>query len=366
MKIPLVDLRAQYLSIKEEIDSTIQRILDTTSFVLGEEVSSFEEEFAAYVKCRRAAGVASGTAALHLALRVCGIGPGDEVITSAHTFIATAEAISQTGAKPVFIDIEEDGYNLCPQLLEDAITKRTKAIIPVHLYGHPADMHSILKIADNYKLKVIEDAAQAHGAEVDGRRCGGIGDLTCFSFYPGKNLGAYGDGGAVTGNDEEVIERIKRLRNHGRQTKYEHDEIGYGERLDTLQAAILRVKLRYLEGWTEARRAHARLYTDLLKDTQAILPTEKPGSRHVYHLYVIRVPDRDRLLNHLQENGVAVGIHYPVPLHRQPAYLSQGYDKLLLPNTERVASEILSLPMYPELTEEQIVHVATAVKEGMQ
>ncbi len=337
--------------------------MDNTSFILGKEVLDFEHAFAAYVGARGAVGIASGTAALQLSLLALGIGPGDEVITTAHTFIATAEAISLTGAKPVFVDIDERTYNIDPALVEAAITPRTKAIIPVHLYGQPVVLAALSDIAESHHVWLIEDAAQAHGAEIDGQRCGAIGHLACFSFYPGKNLGAYGDAGAVTSNDESLLATVRLLRDHGRTTKYEHQEIGYGGRLDALQAAVLNAKLPHLDDWTEARRSHARAYSEMLAGSDLVTPYESPNGRHVYHLYVIRSPKRDRLLEHLKAKGIQAGIHYPIPLHRQPAYLKQGYDKVSLPVTEQAAGEVLSLPMYPELTSEQLVRVAEAVKE---
>lgn len=308
-------------------------------------------------------GVASGTAAVHLALLAGGVGPGDDVITTAHTFIATAEAISHTGATPVFVDVDSQTYNIDPNRVEDAITPRTRALVPVHLYGQPAPMGPLREIANRHSLLLIEDAAQAVGAEYQGTRCGAIGDLACFSFYPGKNLGAYGDAGAVSGNDELLLAKVAKLRDHGRTTKYEHDEIGFGERLDGLQAAILLAKLPHLEDWTEARRSHARLYNELLADCDVQTPFESPDVRHVYHLYVIRTSRRTAMLEHLQSKGIGAGIHYPIPLHRQPAYVKQGHGKLSLPVTERVTGEILSLPMYPELTREQIEYVTSAVRE---
>lgn len=362
MQIPLVDLRAQYNTIKSEIDSAVQRVLDNTSFIMGKEVTSFEAAFAGFVGATGAAGVASGTAALHLALLACGVGPGDEVITAAHTFIATAEAISHTGARPVFVDIDPNTYTLDPAQVEDRITDRTRAIVPVHLYGQPADLDPLVDIARRRSLWLIEDAAQAHGAEYKGRRCGTIGHMACFSFYPGKNLGAYGDAGAVTSNDEKLLAKVRKLRDHGRTSKYEHDEIGYGERIDALQAAILAAKLPHLESWSEARRSHARLYNELLAGSTVATPYESPDVRHVYHLYVVRTPHRDDLLSHLKRNGVDAGIHYPIPVHKQPAYAKQGYSDVSLPVSERAAAEVLSLPLYPELTEAQIHHVAKAVR----
>lgn len=362
-QIPLVDLKAQYRSIRPEIDAAIQRVVGDARFILGGEVDAFEEMFARYVGAKGAVGLASGTAALHLAFIACGVRPGDEIITSAHTFIAAAEAISHAGARPVFVDIDPRTYTMDPQQVEEAITPRTKAIVPVHLYGQPAEMDPLVQIARARGVFLIEDAAQAHGAEYRGRRCGGIGHLACFSFYPGKNLGAYGDAGAVTGNDETLLNRVRKLRDHGRVDKYEHDEIGYGERMDALQGAVLAAKLPRLDAWTEARRAHAGLYNTLLAESAAVMPFESPDARHVYHLYVIRVRNRDAVLAELRRRGIGAGIHYPIPVHRQPAYMKLGYDTVSLPNTENAASEVLSLPMYPELVPDQISFVAQAVKE---
>ncbi|HYV07222.1 MAG TPA: DegT/DnrJ/EryC1/StrS family aminotransferase [Blastocatellia bacterium] len=363
MKIPLVDLKAQYDTIKPEIDTSIQRVLDKTSFILGDEVAAFEAAFAKVVGANGAVGVGSGTAALQLAMLACGIGPGDEVITSAHTFIATAEAISHTGARPVFVDIDARSFNLDPNQVEKAVSSRTRAILPVHLYGQPADLDPLLDIEQSKDLWLIEDAAQAHAAEYKGRRCGSIGHIACFSFYPGKNLGAYGDAGAVTSNDESLLAKVRKLHNHGRTTKYEHDEIGWGERLDALQAAVLGAKLPHLESWTEARRSHARIYSELLAGCDVTTPYESPDARHVYHLYVIRSRHRNDLLDFLKTNGVDAGIHYPIPLHRQPAYAQQGYSDVRLPVSEQAAAEVLSLPMYPELNEAQIHYVAEVVRQ---
>lgn len=365
MQIPLVDLKAQYVDTKSEIDAAIQRVVDNANFILGQEVADFEQAFARYVGAKGAVGVASGTSALFLSLLACGIEPGDEVITTAHTFMATAEVISQRGARPVFVDIDPRTYNIDPAQVEDAITPHTKAILPVHLYGQPAHMEPLLDIAQRHNLWLIEDAAQAHGAEYRGQRCGTIGHLACFSFYPGKNLGAYGDAGAVTSNDEALLSRVRTLRNHGRIGKYEHAEIGYGERLDALQAAILGAKLPHLDAWNEARRAHARLYNEWLADCDVVTPYESPEVRHVYHLYVLRTPQRETMLAHLKSREISAGIHYPLPLHRQPAYLKQGYGNVSLPVTERLAQEVLSLPMYPELSAEQIAYVTQAVKEAL-
>ncbi len=336
-----------------------------TSFILGAEVSDFEQAFATAVGAKGAVGVASGTGALHLALLSLGIGPGDEVITSSHTFIATVEAVIRVGATPLFVDIDPRTYNLDPNKVEAAITPRTKALMPVHLYGQPAELKALREIATRHRLWLIEDAAQAHLAEYEGKRCGSIGDIAAFSFYPGKNLGAYGDAGAVASNDEALLARVRQLRDHGSKTKYEHEVFGFGERLDSIQAAILGAKLPRLEAWTEARRALARAYNELLAGACVITPYEAPNVRHVYHLYVIRVPKRDAMLAHLKSKGIDAGIHYPLPVHRQPAYLKLGYGELSLPVTEQVAGEVLSLPMYPELSRDQIEYVAHTVKGAL-
>jgi dTDP-4-amino-4,6-dideoxygalactose transaminase len=364
IQVPFVDLKAQYAGIKPEIDAAIQRVVDGAGFILGEEVSNFEQALAATVGSRDAVGVSSGTGALLLALLAVGVKPGDEVITTAHTFIATAEAVSRIGARPVFVDIDPRTYNIDPNQVESAITERTKVILPVHLYGQPAELKPLRDIANRHRLVLIEDAAQAIAAEYDGQRCGSIGDLACFSFYPSKNLGAYGDAGAVTGNDETLLAKVRKLRDHGRISKYEHDELGFGQRIDAIQAAILGAKLPHLEAWTEARRSHARLYNEVLSGADVETPFESRNVRHVYHLYVIRTARRDALLQHLKEKGIDAGIHYPIPVHRQPVYLKLGYGEVSLPATEQAAGEILSLPMYPELRGEQIEYVAQAVSEG--
>ncbi len=361
MAIPLVDLKAQYQSIKDDLDAAIRRVIENTSFILGEEVSSFEEEFAVFCDAEYTVGTSSGTSALHLALLACGVGPGDEVITTPHTFIATAEPIIHAGATPVLVDIDLDSYNLDPARIEPAITERTKAILPVHLYGRPADMDPILVIAERHNLKVIEDAAQAHGAEYKGQRVGAIGDVGCFSFYPGKNLGAYGDGGIVVTSNREIAERVRILRNHGRQAKYEHELVGYGYRLDALQAAILKVKLARLEEWNRQRRQNAEIYRELLDGLNLVLPTEPQTIKSVYHLFVVRTSQRDQLREYLASQGIHVGIHYPLPLHLQPALAHLGYDNGDFPNAEKTAEEVLSLPMYPELSQSQLEQVAQAI-----
>jgi dTDP-4-amino-4,6-dideoxygalactose transaminase len=361
--IPLVDLKAQYAAIQAEVNRAIQRVLDNTSFILGEEVSVFEEAFASYCETKYAIGTSSGTSALHLALLACGVGPGDEVITTPHTFMATAESIIHTGAKPVFVDIDLDTYNLDPSQIQAVINEKTKAIVPVHLYGTPADMDPILEIASKHGLKVVEDAAQAHGAEYNGRRTGSVGDVACFSFYPGKNLGAFGDGGCVVTSDKQIADRVRMLRNHGRTDKYRHEMVGYGYRLDALQAAILGVKLLHLEEWTKCRRENAKRYHHFLNGFGPVLPTEPNYARSVYHLYVIRVPERDQLLQYLRSKGISAGIHYPIPLHLQPAFAGLGYKPGAFPSTEKAASEVISLPMYPELRQDQIEEVAQAVQD---
>ncbi len=361
MPIPLVDLKAQYAGIKPEVDEAIQRVLANTQFILGREVADFEAAFAQYLGVPEAAGVASGTAALQLALLACEVKPGDEVITTAHTFFATAEAISQTGAWPMFVDIDPRTYNLDPNLVEAALTPRTRAIVPVHLYGQPADLAPLQDIAQRHGLWLIEDAAQAHGAMYRGQYCGNFGHLACFSFYPGKNLGAYGDAGAVVGSDPQLMQRVRQLRDHGRSAKYLHERVGFGERMDAIQAAVLRVKLGHLTAWNNQRRQWARAYSEQLVDCPVTTPYEQPEVCHVYHQYVIRTAHRDELLAHLKRQGIEAGIHYPVPLHRQPAYASE-YASIRLPATEQAAQEILSLPMYPELDSAQVALIADVIR----
>lgn len=361
MAIPLIDLKAQYAAIKDEIDTAIRRVLESSQFILGPEVEQFEQEFARFCGTAHAVGTSSGTSALHLALLACGVQPGHEVITVSYTFIAVAESISHMGAHPVFVDIDPESYTIDPAKIEAAITPRTRAIITVHLYGQCADMQPILEIARRHNLIVIEDAAQAHGAEYKDQSVGSIGDIGCFSFYPGKNLGAYGDGGMIVTNDPEKANLARLLRNHGRRTKYEHLTEGYNYRLDALQAAILRVKLKHLPDWNERRRSVAHHYNELLGGLPIRLPIEH--FMHVYHLYVIRSAQRDKLSLYLRNLGISTGIHYPIPLHLQPAYRNHpqaGQGRF--PVTEQCAGEVLSLPMYPELTEEQIVTVSEAIK----
>ena len=351
--IPLVDLKAQYQFLKPEIAAAIELVLDSGQFVLGDQVAAFEQEFAHYVGAAEGIGVNTGTSALHLALLAAGVGPGDEVITVPFTFVATVAAIDYTGARAVFVDIDPVNYTMDVTQLERAVTPRTKAIVPVHLYGHSADMDPILEVARRHGLVVIEDACQAHGAEYRDRRVGSIGLMGCFSFYPGKNLGACGEGGMVVTNDPECAKRVRMLRDWGQDRKYHHLLKGFNYRLEGLQGSILRVKLRHLDGWTEARRTHARGYDSLLADAGLITPTESPWARHVYHVYAVRTRERDALQRTLHANGVQTGIHYPVPVHLQPAYADLGYRAGQFPQAERAADEVLSLPMYPELSRTQ-------------
>ncbi|GAB4549204.1 MAG: DegT/DnrJ/EryC1/StrS family aminotransferase [Anaerolineae bacterium] len=363
--IPFVDLKAQYHSIKGEIDAAVMGVLESSQFVLGKEVAAFEEEFASYCQARHGIAVNSGTSALRLALLAAGVGPGDEVITVPFTFVATVAAIGYTGARPVFVDVEPQSYTMDVNQLEDAITERTRAILPVHLYGQPADMDPILAIARRHELIVIEDAAQAHGAEYKGRRVGGLGDLGCFSFYPGKNLGAYGEGGIVVTNNADYARTIAMLRDWGAERKYHHQLKGYNYRMDGIQGAILRVKLRHLEAWTEARRAHAALYDRLLAEADLGPPAVMPYSRHVYHVYAARVPQRDAVQQAMQAEAIQTGIHYPIPVHLQEAYADLGYQPGDFPCSEMVASEVLSLPMYAELSDENIEIVTAALRKAV-
>ena len=358
--IPLVGLFDQYQTIQPEIDAAIKNIITSSAFVGGEEVRLFEHEFAAFCDAKACVGVGNGTDALYLTLRALGIGPGDEVITVAHTFIATSEAISSTGATPIFIDVKDDTMLMDPALIEAAITSKTKAIVPVHLYGQSCDMDAIMEIARKHGLKVVEDAAQAHGGRWRGQRVGSMGDAATFSFYPGKNLGAFGDAGAVVSQDEALIEQIRMIANHGRLEKYTHKMEGVNSRLDGLQAAILRVKLRYLDEWNSRRRQIADAYMEQLAPLGMSLPIVDERAEAVFHLFVVRVADRERLQSLLKEEGIATGVHYPVPLHLQPAY-EHRRSSFELPATERAAREVLSLPMYPELRQEQIEAVCNAV-----
>ena len=359
--IPFLDLKAQYRQIKPDIDAAVARVVSSGHFVLGPEVTAFERRFAEYCRTSHCLAVNSGTSALHLALLAAGVGPGDEVITVSMTFVATTAAILYSGAKPVFVDVDPVTWTMDPGLIEAAITPRTKAILPVHLHGLIAEMDPIMSIARRYGLVVIEDAAQAHGAEYRGRRAGSIGDLGCFSFYPGKNLGAYGEGGAVVTSDPEIAKKIRLLRAWGEETRYEHKYRGFNYRMDGVQGAILGVKLRYLEAWTEARRRNAAEYARRLAETSVELPRERRDVRHVYHLYVVRLQQRDAWRERLSDAGVQTGVHYPIPVHLQPAYRDLGYAAGAFPVCERAAAEVLSLPMFPELTSDQIAQVALAL-----
>lgn len=363
MKIPLVDLQTQYRSLAPMINAKVLEVMRGGNFISGEELKLFEEEFAKYCGVKYAVGVASGTDALKLALIACGIRKGDEVITAANTFVATVEAIHQVGAKPVLADINPNNYHLDLNCLKQAITKKTKAVIPVHLYGQAVNMAELMKIARAHKLFVIEDACQAHGAEFKGKRTGSFGDISAFSFYPGKNLGAYGDGGAIVTNKKELAEKVKMLRNYGQIQKYHHEVKGFNSRLDTIQAAILRIKLRHLDQWNKLRNKWAKTYTRLLGETSLITPAVENFAHHVFHLYVVRSQKRDELLEFLNKKGVGVGIHYPIPIHLLNSYKDLGYKKGDFPVTEKAANEILSLPMFPELTEEKIRYIVSVIKE---
>lgn len=363
MTIPLIDLKAQYQTIKTEIDEAIRNIVTNASFIGGTEVREFEKEFASYCEAKACASVGNGTDALYLALRALGVCAGDEVITVAHTFIATSEAVSQVGATPIFVDVEDDTLLISPDAVETAITSRTKAIIAVHIYGQPCDMDRLMAIAQKHNLKVIEDAAQAHGARWKEKRVGSLGHVACFSFYPGKNLGAYGDGGAVVSNDEALIRQVRMLANHGRLEKYTHEIEGVNSRLDSLQAAILRVKLPYLDKWNRARHEFAQAYMDALKDSGIRLPIIRPEAESAWHLFVVRVSDRDHLQSFLKEQGISTGVHYPVPLHRQQAYQYLQLPPGSLPITEKAATEIVSLPLYAELRGEMVAQVVQGIIE---
>jgi dTDP-4-amino-4,6-dideoxygalactose transaminase len=364
MSIPFVDLKAQYSTIKPEIDEAIAGVVESCWFVGGPSVKGFEENFAAYCGAAHGVGSSSGTSAIHVALVALGVGPGDEVITACNTFIATSEAITHAGARPVFVDVEDDTQLIDPEKIEAVITPKTKAIIPVHLFGQPADMDAVKAVADRHGLKVLADAAQAHGSDIDGDRRKILGDATSFSFYPGKNLGAYGDAGMVVTDDADVAATMRMLSDHGSPQKHRHVAEGWNYRLDAIQAAVLDVKLRHLDTWTEGRRSRAARYNAAFAGADNVTPVvEIAGRRCVYHLYVVRVSDRDALGEALKERGIAWGIHYPGPLHLQPAYEYLGYKKGDFPVGEKCANEIISLPMFAELTDEMVDEVAAAVKE---
>ena len=362
MKIPLVDLKTNYLSIKEEINRAIQKVIEDSAFIMGPHLKTFEENFARFCGVKHAIGCSSGTTAVHLALLAVGIKPGDEVITVPNTFIATTECISYVKGSIKFVDVKEDTALMDIDQLEKVITPKTKAIIVVHLYGQMPDMERIREIANDYDLFLIEDAAQAHAAEWRGHQPGYYGDVASYSFFPAKNLGCFGDGGAVITNDNELAEKVRLLVNHGRMSKYEHLMEGYNYRLDALQAAILNVKLKHLPKWTELRREHAAFYNDHLPD-EIKRPVEAKGAKHVYYMYVIRTKKRDKLMSYLKERGISTGIHYPVPLHLQPAYKNLGFKKGDFPVSEKLADEILSIPVYPELTDEQLNYIVDAIKQ---
>jgi dTDP-4-amino-4,6-dideoxygalactose transaminase len=366
VKVKFVDLSAQHKTLESEIKEVFNRVLANCSFVLGPEVEKFEKAFAAYCGAAHCVAVTNGTAALQLALQGLGVGHGDEVITVAHTFIATAEAINATGARPVFVDIDPVSYTMDPAMLEKAITSRTKAIIPVHLYGQPADMDAINAIANRHNIPVIEDSCQAHGARYKGRRAGSLGRAACFSFYPSKNLGACGEGGAVTTNDPELAKKVRMLRDHGSVKKYEHDFPAYNLRLEGIQGGVLAVKLPHLDGWNDNRRVLAKRYDELFAGSKIAAPRQMPYSEHVYHLYVIVVEDREALRQALSERGIENGLHYPVPLHLQKAYADLGYKKGDFPVSEHVASNHVSLPMYAELPLEHVEYVAKSVREILE
>ncbi len=361
MKIPMVDLKTQYLRLRDEIEVRMRDIFDSAAFVLGPNVMEFERQVAAYHEVAHAVGLASGTDALHLALRGLGVGKDDEVITTPFTFFATVEAIIYCGARPVFVDIDPVTFNMNPDLLAERITSRTKAILPVHLFGHPADMGRIVEIATAHDLAVVEDCAQAFGARIGEEKVGTFGSAGCYSFYPSKNLSGYGDGGMVVTRSHRLNERIRRLRNHGSSRTYRHTEVGYNSRLDEIQAAVLNVKLRYIDEFNNMRRQNAQLYTERLAEVSCRLPTEQPGVQHVYHQYTIRCPRRDDLAAHLRSQGISSVVYYPVPLHLQAALEYLGYKKGAFPESEQAADEVLALPMYPELPEESIERVAEVI-----
>ncbi len=361
--IPLVDLQTQSAKIKGEVLARIGKVIDKANYILGEEVAEFETQFAAYCGVEHCVGVANGTDAIHLALRALEIGPGDEVITAANSFAATALAIAYSGATPVLVDICDDDFNIDPDMVEQAITARTRAIIPVHLYGQPARMQEILGIARRHNLKVVEDSAQGHGAELNGTRCGAFGDIGCFSFYPGKNLGAFGDAGACVTRDPALAEKLRLLRNYGQVVKNRHDMLGFNCRLDTVQACVLLTKMNYIEEWTEQRRQVASWYREELADAELHLPVEKDGARHVYHLFVVRHPEREQLMKFLAERHIYCGIHYPNPLPTARPFEGCRTLPLDVPTCTQLSSEIVSLPMYPEMTREHVFRITKAIRE---
>ena len=363
LTVPYFDLTAQYRDLRDEIRDAIDRVCSKAGFILGEEVERFEQAFAKYCGVKHCVGLNSGTSALHLAMLAAGIGPGDEVITTANTFIATVEAIIYTGATPVFADIDPATANIDPEKIEQAITKRTRAVIPVHLYGRPANLEAITRMASDHGFLIIEDACQAHGASFQGKRVGGFGHSAAFSFYPGKNLGAYGEGGALTTNDDEVAKLARALRSHGETVRYVHKYVGYNYRMDGFQAAVLNVKLKHLDEWTSKRQAFSSLYGELLADALVDLPQDSPEAECVYHLFVAYVEDRDRVRAALQERGVQTAVHYPKPVHLQEGLEHLGYKEGSLPNTERACQRVMSMPLFPEMTVEQVRHAASSLRE---
>jgi dTDP-4-amino-4,6-dideoxygalactose transaminase len=361
--VPYLDLRAQLKPLRAELDAAIARTLDNCSFCLGPDVMQFEKDFAAFCGAQHALGFNSGTSALHVAMRLLGVGPGDEVITTPYTFIATSWAISYCGAKPVYVDIDEATFNLDPKLIERAITPKTKAVLPVHLYGQPFDVDAIAAICKKHNLPLVEDACQAHGAKYKGKTVGALGDISCFSFYPAKNLGACGEGGALVTNNAAFAARAKSLREHGSTVRYHHDEVGYNYRLEGIQGAVLGVKLKHLDKWTRERQRVANRYAELLADTPLQLPTVAAGNESAWHLYTVRSPRRDELKKFLDENKIGNAVHYPMPLHLQKAYANLGHKPGDFPVAEKASREVLSLPMFPELTDAQIQRVTAVVKD---
>ncbi len=364
MHIPLVDLQAQFSSIKHEVMPALERVLEQMQLYLGPQCQQFEQTFARYCGCDYGIGLSNGTDALALALRACNIGPDDEVITVANTFIATVEAIALVGATPIFIDVDPETYTMDWRQLESVLTERTRAIIPVHLYGHPVEMQPVMDFAQAHGLRVIEDASQAHGATYQGQRIGSFGDIACFSLYCSKNLGAYGEAGICVTNNGELAEQLRMLRDHGSRTRYRHELMGVNARMDELQAAILNVKMAYLDTWNAQRQAHAQSYSERLQGVVEQVPVVRPWASHVFYVYVVQVSERDRFRKSLEQAGVATGIHYPIPIHLQPACQHYGYTRGMLPITETSCEHIVSLPMYPEMTEQQIERVIDAVKHA--
>lgn len=366
MKVPFADLRELHRPIEAELREVFERVLQQSSFILGPEIKQFEQAFASYVEAKECITISSGTTALQLVLEGVGVGRGDEVITVPNTFIATAEAVSALGARPVFVDVDPVSYTMDTALVERAITPKTKALLPVHLYGQSADLDPLLEISRRHGIALIEDACQAHGALYKGRKVGALGNAGCFSFYPGKNLGALGEGGAITTNDPELAQKLRMLRDHGSVKKYEHRVPGYNYRLEGLQGGFLSVKLKHLDSWNDGRRAAAKRYSELLSGSRVVLPAEMPYAKHIYHLYVVQVEDRDVVKEQLGAAGIETGLHYPTPLHLQEAYSTLGHKRGDFPVSERAAERILSLPMYPDLTNDKIEYVASVISETLQ